>query len=188
MNPIYEAALEIQQFCDDSGWSFCFIGGVAIQRWGEPRFTHDADLTLLTGFGEEIRYIDRLLGRFESRVPDPTAFALRSRVLLLKAPNDIPIDISLGALAFEERLVERASTWEAAPGIALRTCSAEDLIILKTFAGRDGDWRDLDGVVARQSGKLDTLLIFRELEPLLELKEDAESGKRLRKLLAENRP
>lgn len=31
------------------GWRFCFIGGVAVQRWGTPRFTQDIDLTLLTG-------------------------------------------------------------------------------------------------------------------------------------------
>jgi hypothetical protein len=184
VNPVYEAALEIQRFCDEAQWRFCFIGGVAIQRWGEPRFTHDADLTLLTGFGQETRYIDRLLGHFEGRIPDPGGFALRSRVLLLTAANGIPIDISLGGLPFEERLVvERASAWEAASEITLRTCGAEDLIILKAFAGRDGDWRDLDGVVARQSGKLDTDLIFRELAPLLELKEDAETEQRLRKLL-----
>ena len=29
------------------------MGGVALQRWGEPRLTQDVDLTLLTGFGDE---------------------------------------------------------------------------------------------------------------------------------------
>ena len=61
MNPIFAAAHELQEFCTGAGWRFCFIGGIAVQRWGEPRFTQDADLTLLTDFGDEERYIDQLL-------------------------------------------------------------------------------------------------------------------------------
>jgi hypothetical protein len=52
LNPLFEAASRLQQFCSDQKWSFCFIGGVAAQRRGEPRFTKDADLTLLTGTGQ----------------------------------------------------------------------------------------------------------------------------------------
>ena len=53
MSLLYETAREIQKLCRSSGWRFCFIGGIAVQRWGEPRFTHDADLTVFTGFGGE---------------------------------------------------------------------------------------------------------------------------------------
>lgn len=183
MNRIYQAARDIQRICEGSGWRFCFVGGIAVQRWGEPRFTHDAGLTLLTGFGGESAYIQRLLDDYESRTPDAAQFALKTRVLLLKAPNGIPVDISLGALPFEERMVDRASGWEAASGVDLRTCSAEDLIVLKTFAGRDLDWVDLRGIVTRQAGKLDTELVFRELDPLLELKGDTSARERLRALI-----
>ena len=41
------AAAQLQAFLLRERWSFCFIGGVAVQRWGEPRFTRDIDLTLL---------------------------------------------------------------------------------------------------------------------------------------------
>ena len=36
---VLAAAGEIQSFCLQQCWRFCFIGGVAVQRWGEPRFT-----------------------------------------------------------------------------------------------------------------------------------------------------
>ena len=58
--PIYRAALALQAFCDERGWKACFIGGLAFQRWGEPRLTEDADLTLLTGFGGEEPFVDAL--------------------------------------------------------------------------------------------------------------------------------
>ena len=51
MNPIFAAAREIQDFCRGRGWRSCVIGGLAVQRWGEPRLTRDVDVTLLTGFG-----------------------------------------------------------------------------------------------------------------------------------------
>ncbi len=58
------AAAEVQAFCRAQGWKFCFIGGIAVQRWGMPRFTQDVDLTLLTGFGSEEGYVDAVLGEF----------------------------------------------------------------------------------------------------------------------------
>ena len=47
MTELYITALEVQRLCKGQGWSFCIIGGVAVQRWGEPRLTRDGDLTLL---------------------------------------------------------------------------------------------------------------------------------------------
>ena len=96
----------------------------------------------------------------------------------------VEIDVGLGGLPYEERVIDRATTFDIGSANTLTTCSAEDLVILKTFAGRDRDWADIAEIAARQSGKLDKKLIYRELKPLLELKEDTESGKRLRKLLA----
>ena len=45
MNPIFAAALEVQTFCRARIWRFCFIDGLTVQRWGEPRLTQDVDLT-----------------------------------------------------------------------------------------------------------------------------------------------
>lgn len=49
MNSLLAAALELQEFCLANQWRFCFIGGLAVQRWGVPRNTGDVDATLLTG-------------------------------------------------------------------------------------------------------------------------------------------
>ena len=187
MNPIFSAALEIQSFCEQRAWRFCFIGAVAVQRWGQQRLTLDVDLTLLTGFGGEEPFVDQLLGSFPGRRPDAREFALRYRVLLLETSGRVPLDVALGAMPFEERAVTRASAFDIGGGSSLLTCSAEDLIVLKTFAGRDKDWLDIEGIVERQHGRLDRRQIFRELEPLLALKEAPEAADRLRALLASAR-
>lgn len=185
MNPIFTAAAEIQSFCRAREWRFCFIGGLAVQRWGEPRFTQDVDLTLLTGFGAEEPFVDALLGTFRPRIAGARTFALRNRVLLLASSAGVPIDLTLGAMPFEESAIDRATDFRVAPGTALTTCSAEDLIVFKAFAGRERDWLDIAGIAARSLPGLDVHLVWRELLPLLELKEDRNSEARLRLLLAE---
>ena len=57
MIEIFRAASELQTVCESQSWEFCFIGGLALQRWGEPRETVDVDLTLLTGFGGEEPFV-----------------------------------------------------------------------------------------------------------------------------------
>jgi len=99
---VYDAASALQSFCEKENWRFCFIGGIAVQRWGEPRQTVDADLTLLTGFGAEEKFVDSLLTAFEPRRSDARQFALVQRVLLLRNANGVALDVALGGLPFEE--------------------------------------------------------------------------------------
>jgi hypothetical protein len=183
VNPIFAAALEVQAFCQARGVRFCFIGGLALQRWGEPRLTQDVDLTVISGFGREAEYADQFLSAFAPRIPDARAFALRHRVLLLRGRDGIPLAVALGAVPFEEQAVSRSSPFFVAEDVALLTCSAEDLIVFKAFAGRAQDWIDIEGITFRQHHRLDEELIWQELTPLLELKEDDQTGPRLRRLL-----
>jgi len=41
MSGLFDAARDLQAFFESHGWRFCFIGGAAVLRWGEPRFTRD---------------------------------------------------------------------------------------------------------------------------------------------------
>ncbi len=182
MIDLFETARQLQAFCDRHHWRSCFIGGIAVQRWGEPRLTLDLDLTLITGFGGEDPFIEALLAFYAGRIEDAGEFARRSRVLLLKTPDGVGIDISLGALPFEEAMVDRASVYSLGPGLDLRTCSAEDLIILKLFASRPLDLRDAEGVVTRHRDQLDWRYIECQLAPLAEVKQDAEILRTLARL------
>ena len=183
MNPIFDAALEVENICRTAGFKFCFIGGIAVQRWGQPRMTADVDLTVITGFGQEAPYVDALLEHLVGRIPDARAFALAHRTLLARTANGINADIALGAMPFEERTVVRASKFAISATQSITTCSAEDLVVHKAFAGRDKDWLDIEGIVTRQPA-LDQALVWEELLPLLELKEDTTSAVRLRHVFA----
>src|SRR5437868_3466364 len=112
MNGVINAAAELQAVCERLEWRFCFIGGVAVQRWGEPRETVDVDLTIITGFGNEDTVIEGLLQVFDPRISDAVEFARARRVLLLRSKEGVGLDIALGALPFEELMVERSSLFE----------------------------------------------------------------------------
>ena len=172
MSPVIGAAADLQRYCEAQGWQFCFIGGLAVQRWGVPRYTEDADLTLITKFVDDEGCCTKLLERFDARRPDAFDFAQRSRVLLLRHENGVELDVCLGALEFEVRSVSRAVVWRSPDGIELKVCCAEDLIVHKAFASRDEDWIDVQRVLEVQGRKLNVAQIFDELRPLAELKED----------------
>jgi Nucleotidyl transferase AbiEii toxin, Type IV TA system len=179
-NPLLRAAAELQRFFDAQlfeakQWRFCFIGGLALLRWGQPRFTRDLDVTLLTGFGSEERFIEPILrAGYRGRIADADEFAKRNRVLLVNSADGVPIDIVLAGLPFEATLVERASLFEFEEGCSLKTCSAEDLVVLKLFAFRARDVADVETVVTRQRGRLDWDYVEAQLMPLAELKDQPE--------------
>lgn len=175
MNGLFRAALEVEQFMRQQKWRFCLIGGLAVVRWGQPRATQDVDFSLLTGFGGEQEYVDRLLTRFLGRVSDARNFALRHRVVLARTTDGVPLDIALAGFPFEEKAIDRASEFTFAEGVSLTTASAEDLLVLKAFAGREQDWFDVRGIIVRQQNQLDWNYIRSELAILSELKEDAHS-------------
>lgn len=182
MIELFRLAAELQDVCRRQRWQFCFIGGIAVQRWGEPRVTQDVDMTILTGFGHESLYIDDLLRRYRPRVANSAEFALENRVLLLESQSGIGINVALGALPFEQHVVDRATPFAFLPDCELLTCSAEDLIVLKSFADRPRDWVDVENVIARQGARLDWAYVDECLAPLAELKDSPEILKRLRGL------
>ncbi len=185
MNSLFEAGLEIQEFFNTQGWPFCFIGGLAVLRWGEPRMTVDLDVCLLCGLGNESLYIKGLLEKFKSRIEDALDFAERNRILLIVSSNGIPIDISLSGLPFEEEMIDRATSFSYAPDCKLVTATAEDIIVLKAFADRPRDWADVENIIMRQGNTLHKRYIFNKLKPLCMLKEEPEIYQKLQSMLLE---
>jgi hypothetical protein len=183
VNPLFAAAVSVELFCRSRGWRCCIIGGLAVQRWGDPRQTRDVDLTILTGLGGEEQFIDPLLEAYRGRIPNARAFALDRRVVLAETADGTPLDISLAGLPYEARVIERSSAFQIAPATSLTTCSSEDLIVLKAFADRPQDWLDIEGIVVRQGNRIDRALLTEELTALLLLKEDPEPGTKLERLL-----
>ncbi len=161
---ITEAA-DLQEFLEEKGWDFYFIGGVTVQVWGQPRLTQDIDLTVFTNLVNETQYIDTLLARYSPKFSDAGEFALTNRVLPMFTKSGIGIDVTLGGLSDANEALARSSYQPFVGGFNLRICSPDDLIIMKTVAGRPRDWIDVESVVIRQK-HLDWNYILSTIESL----------------------
>jgi predicted nucleotidyltransferase len=155
MNQRERAAWEMHCFFDHLGVEYVIIGGLAVQHWGEPRFTQDVDLTVTTLPIGLTEFIQKIVDRFPSRIEDPITFARHNRIVLVRASNGCPVDISLALPGYEDELMRRAVDYELEPEKVVNLCSAEDLIIHKAVAGRPQDVRDIEGIVYRQREALD---------------------------------
>jgi hypothetical protein len=59
--PLTKGAAEVFRLLAASGRRGRLVGGMAVQRWGEPRATQDGDVTVLAPFG----FVRRQLGRLD---------------------------------------------------------------------------------------------------------------------------
>lgn len=174
LHDLVRAAQRLQNRWESEGYDFCFIGGLAVQRWGEPRLTNDVDATIWTDFGKERYVVGELLKELSPRIEDAAVFATVHRVLLVQDSEGVDLDISLAAFPFERDVINRSTKQPFNRGVELRICDPSDLVILKAFANRPQDWPDIRGVLIRSASLLDWPRIDRELRILAELKEEPE--------------
>ncbi len=152
---LFDAAWEVHTFLTTHQVPYVFIGGLAVQYWGEPRFTHDLDLTVAMPAEEVDDFVHMVTDFLSSRVDDPMSFAQRTRMVLVKASNGCQVDISLALPGYEDHVMARAVEIELEPQKSVQFCSAEDLIIHKAIAKRPRDIQDIEGIVYRQQDRLD---------------------------------
>ncbi len=159
MSDPLEAAWEIHCFLAAQQVPYAIIGGLAVQRWGEPRFTRDVDITVVVPLEQAASFIGAVVENFVPRIENAAAFARRSRVILIWATNGCQVDISLGLPGYEDEVIRRAIDFDLEPGKVVRLCAPEDLVIHKAVAGRPCDLEDIRGIVHRRGKSLDTGLI-----------------------------
>lgn len=175
LEELVQAAVRLQTLWLQHDFEFCFIGGLAVQHWGEPRQTGDVDATIWTDFGNERPVIDRLLEDLSPRIEDAGGFAMMHRVLLVQEPGGIDTDISLAAFPLERDVIARSELVQLHPlHPKIRLCGASDLVILKAFANRPRDWQDIRGILIRSPSQIDWPRILQETTLLAELKEEPE--------------
>ncbi len=119
---------------------YAIIGGAAIGFLDQPRATQDIDAVTWLDLADTPGFVESGAHfGFFPRISDPIEFALKSRVLLLRHnQTKIDVDISLGALPFEQEMIERATEF-ATPELTVRIATPEDLIITKAVAHRKRD-------------------------------------------------
>jgi hypothetical protein len=145
---------ELAALLDELRVPYMVIGGMANAVWGEPRATLDIDVTVWVPEPQIGEVIDALAARLEVLVDEPRRFVADTRVLPLRGPRGVRVDLVFGLLSFEAEAIRRARAVEVG-GTSVRFCTAEDLVLHKIISSRPRDLDDARGVVVRQAGVLD---------------------------------
>ena len=139
----------LTEWFKDQHVSYAIIGGAAIGFLAQPRATQDIDAVTWLDLAETPTFVaSGARFGFFPRISDPIEFAIKSRVLLLQHnQTKIDVDISLGALPFEQEMIERAIEFTT-PELTVQVATPEDLIISKAVAHRKRDLLDIDNLVS----------------------------------------
>jgi predicted nucleotidyltransferase len=150
LSTFHQALADLQRWLADAQVQGVVVGGVAVALLGRPRMTRDLDLVIWARDEQLSDFVERgnRFG-FAARISDLLAFAERSRILVMRhVPSQLPVDVSLGGVPFEEEMIRTAQTI-AFDAFEVRVPRVEDLFVLKAIAGRDKDLADLEGLVSK---------------------------------------
>ena len=152
-NPL-ESASRLQGILTTAGIESIVIGGIAVAIWGEPRATKDADLKVLLQRDQSARLIKALPSEFHLLSKEPEETLQRLGFLFVQDVTGIRLDLLLAETAFDAEAVARGIQMEPLPGIKMKVCTPEDLIIYKIISTRPRDHEDAAGIVNRQKDVL----------------------------------
>lgn len=145
----FEGALRaLARWLESEAVPYTVIGGLAVSLLGQPRVTQDIDVTVWLGE----RSLDSFVRSgehhgFVPRILDAVGFAARARVVLLRhGESGISVDVSCGALPFEQEMIERAGPVEVG-GLRVKVLTPEDLIVMKVVAQRAKDLNDVEALL-----------------------------------------
>ena len=152
--PFHDPLEALDRLLSHFGYRGVVIGGIAVGLLSQTRFTEDLDAMVMLSVDE----IAHFLAAAEKeeiipRISQVEEFAKRNRVLLLQhAPSHTKIDISLGALPFEEEVVQRSIAHVIDDTLTIRLPTPEDLIIMKAVAHRPKDLLDIQEIIRSNPG------------------------------------
>lgn len=170
LKPLLKPLSDLEKLMQSCSCPWMIIGGVAVSLLAEPRFTADVDVVILI---EDVHF-DRMFKSleeygFEPRLPKALEFARQNRVLLLKhIQSGISLDVSLGALPFEQEALKRSRPHKVGK-ITLRLPTIEDLIIFKSVAHRSKDLWDIQELISLSGRRLDRKYITKYLNEFAEV-------------------
>ena len=125
------------------------IGGQAVLLYGEPRLTRDIDVTLGATL-DRLANVQRAIGKAGlAPLVDPNAFPRETMVLPCHDPETgVRVDFIFSSLPYEQVAIERGRCVTMGDA-EVNFVSPEDLVVLKTVAGRPRDLEDVRSILLK---------------------------------------
>ncbi len=184
MENLFRSIQALQQRLDEANVPSVIIGGLAVGAWGEPRVTRDADMKVLLGREDAERLLSLLSPDYVSLLPDPEQALRKQAMIFVQDATGARLDLLLADTPYDVLAIHRGRDIEVQPGLSIRLCSPEDLIIYKFISTRLRDREDAVGVIRRQGDKLNDAYVLdwlRQFEQALDDSTLVKEYKRLRR-------
>ena len=151
-NPHYKELLRTLNECEVE---YLIVGGYAVMKYTEPRYTKDLDVWVGNSSQNSAR-LYHALARFGAPLTHdgltPETFT-KERVVYQIGVAPVRIDISTHIDGVEFDAAWRSRVESAFFGVPVHFISLDDLIANKRAAGRSGDIEDLKNLQPRAGGK-----------------------------------
>jgi hypothetical protein len=141
---------------DEARVEWFLFGAQAAILYGVARLTADVDITVRLPDATSPEALANTLDRhgFQLRVTNP-AFLKRTSVMpFVHRATSLPLDVVLSGPGLEDRFFARTEIRDI-EGVRAHIASAEDLIVMKTLAGRPKDVEDVTAILASSGAGLD---------------------------------
>jgi hypothetical protein len=155
MEGLFQSVISLQKLLHEAGIPSIIIGGLAVAVWGEPRLTRDVDLKVLLDRQDADRLLELLSTNYQPLVSNPLDTLLKQGLIFIQDSQGTRLDLLLADTLYDVTAIQRGCDVEVQPGILIRLCTPEDLIIYKLISTRLRDHEDARSIVRRQHGSLD---------------------------------
>ncbi len=160
-----EALAAIADALSEVGADWYLFGAQAAILHGSARLSDDIDVTVWVG--DRASLLEALARHGITADEDDPEFVLRSRVLAVThEPTGWSADLVFATPGYEDQVLARAR-WHELDGLRFRVATPEDIVVMKSLAGRDRDRQDVVAILAAQRDAMD-LAYVRELLAMLE--------------------
>lgn len=173
---------KIITFLNKKKYEYLVIGGIAAGTLGEPRLTGDIDIDILLSKKDSEHFLSELAK--EKFVIDKIKCrqSIKNTGTFKIYFSDFHIDFIICSTELENSAFKR-STIISLYGISAPFPTPEDIILLKIIPGRSQDLLDIEKIIVRHKGKLDTAYILSWAQKLSDEAEDMRYYNRLKKIL-----
>jgi len=178
---------KIQKLLNDARIPSIVIGGIAIAAWGEPRLTRDVDLKILLSREEVDLLLSILETGYKMLIANPGEALRKQGLVFIRDDRGTRLDLMLADTPYDSLAIQRGRDIDIQPGIAIRVCSPEDLIIYKLISTRLRDHEDASSVIQRQGSSLDNKYIIHWLRQFEQALDDSTLVDEYRRLSRQNK-
>lgn len=186
MNSLKRQLIEAVKLLESLKTDYAVLGGVAVNIYGEPRFTADVDISILLEKDEAGAFIKRArVHGFSPACVNVNAFVNKTGLIPMNfSKHGVKgrCDFIIAENALEKAVFGR-SIIRKIGSVKVKFVSPEDLVIHKIVSLRPHDREDVRGILIRQFGKLDIRYIKNWLAKLDKIDKSIKSLTLFKKLL-----